>query len=273
MGGDFARVFEEGGLVEVLAILQARVSSTRLPGKVLEPILGEPMIVRQVERVGRARTLDHLVVATSVDVSDDPLVRVCEQHGIDVCRGPLEDVLSRFRECAARFSPAHIVRLTGDCPLADPELIDRLVLFHVEGGYDYSSTALQPTFPDGLDAEVFTSATLESTWHSATLSSQREHVTSYIYTHGERFRLGSLKSDVDRSALRWSVDEPRDLKMVREVYSRLYAGNPRFGYSDVLSLLDEHPEIAEINSGIARNEGYAKSLREDELSRPDDKER
>ena len=157
----------------ILAILQARMSSSRLPGKVLAPILGEPMIARQIERLRRAERIDRLVIATSDQPDDDELAAEAGRIGCDVFRGALDDVLERYYRCATAQAPLpdHVVRLTGDCPLADPGLIDRLIAFHLEGGFDYASTALEPTWPDGLDAEIMTMAALEAAWREATLSS------------------------------------------------------------------------------------------------------
>jgi len=140
----------------ILAILQARTSSSRLPGKVLKPILGKPMLLLQIERVRRARKIDKLVVATSNDPSDDGIEALCKQHGIDCFRGSLNDVLDRFYRAALTYNPEHIVRLTGDCPLIDPELVDSIIDMHLEGNYDYTSNAIQMTFPDGLDVEILT---------------------------------------------------------------------------------------------------------------------
>jgi spore coat polysaccharide biosynthesis protein SpsF len=154
---------------EIAAILQARVSSTRLPGKVLKPILGVPMILRQIERVRRAKKIDQFIVATSNDRTDDPLADICSNTNIECFRGSLEDVLDRFYHAAKPLNPEHIVRLTGDCPLADPQLIDQLILFHLQGGYDYSSNTVETTYPDGLDVEIFRFSCLELAWKEAIL--------------------------------------------------------------------------------------------------------
>src|SRR5690348_2363069 len=180
-----------------LAILQARMSSSRLPGKVLEPVLGRPMILRQIERIRDARRIDRLVVATSTDASDEPLIQVCRAEGIECARGSLVDVLDRFYQVGRKFAPAHVIRLTGDCPLTDPEMLDAVIAFHVDNGFDYSSNALEPTFPDGLDVEVMRFECLEQAWREARLPSEREHVTPYLYNHRERFRVGSYSGSRD----------------------------------------------------------------------------
>jgi spore coat polysaccharide biosynthesis protein SpsF len=256
----------------ILAILQARVSSTRLPGKVLKPLRGAPMILRQIERLGRSSLIDELLVATSTDSSDTPLADVCLTHGVNCFRGNLDDVLDRFYQAARSLDPLvpnHIVRLTGDCPLIDPTLIDQVIQFHLDGAYDFTSNALTPTFPDGLDTEIFTWPTLEQTWQVAKRSSEREHVTSYMET-SEQFSRGNFYAAPDRSALRWTVDEPEDFQFVEEVYKALYSENSAFSSEDIYSLLARKPELSAINQAYHRNEGYLKSLQDDELVVHDD---
>jgi spore coat polysaccharide biosynthesis protein SpsF len=247
----------------ILAILQARVSSTRLPGKVIKPLLGKPMILRQVERLKRARSIDRLLIATSVGPEDDALAALCHENGLECFRGSLEDVLDRFYQAASTVEPTHVMRLTGDCPLTDPEILDRLAELHLASGCDYSSTALEPSFPDGLDAELMTFSALEQAWREATLPSQREHVTPFLYQNPERFSIRVLKNEADLSSLRWTVDEPSDFEFVSRVYEALYPANPTFGMRDILAFLDGHQELAALNHHFERNEGYEKSLRKD----------
>lgn len=256
----------------ILAILQARVSSTRLPGKVLKPILGRPMLARHIERLRRCRRIDALIVATSDKPSDDPIEQLCSELDIPCFRGSLHDVLDRYYQAAIAFQdePDHVVRVTGDCPLADPELIDRVIEFHLEGGYDYSCNAREPfTFPDGLDMEVFRLACLERAWREAALPSQREHVTPFIYQHPEWFKIGDFRSDVDLSHLRWTVDEPADFEVVRRIYEALYPDNPAFTTQDILNYLEAHPALKTLNVGHQRNEGFEKSLEKDRQSGKD----
>ena len=219
--------------MRVLAVLQARVSSTRLPGKVLKPLLGEPMLMRQIERVQRSRLIEKLVVATSVDSSDDALVDVLSQAGVAHFRGSLDNVLERFCQAAKPYQPEHVVRLTGDCPLADPMLIDAAINAHLSDGADYTSTALNPTYPDGLDVEVINFGALARAWREAALPSEREHVTSYIYSHPELFRLKSVEQTENMSTMRWTVDESADFNFVECVYGELYPGNTAFAMNDV----------------------------------------
>jgi spore coat polysaccharide biosynthesis protein SpsF len=249
---------------KVVAILQARVSSSRLPGKVLLPILGQPMLARQVERVQRARLFGALIVATSIDPSDDPIEALCKERQIVCFRGSLDDVLDRFFRAAEPLQPDHVVRLTGDCPLADPELIDRVITFHIQGGFDYTSNAIEPSYPDGLDVEVFRFACLGQAWKEALLPSQREHVTPFLHTQPGRFRIGSFRGPVDLSHLRWTVDEGKDFELVEKIYGLLYPQHPLFDMNDVLILLEKYPELKDMNSKYVRNEGLRKSLAEDE---------
>lgn len=246
--------------MKIIALLQARMGSTRLPGKVLKPLLGEPMLIRQIERIQRCRLIDKLVVATSVNSSDDALVDAMSQAGIAYFRGSLDDVLERFCQAAKPYLPEHVVRLTGDCPLADPMLIDEVINAHLTSGADYTSTTLNPTYPDGLDVEVVRFGALERAWRESGLTSEREHVTPYIYNHPEQFRLNSVEQAENMSALRWTVDEPDDFAFVESVYGELYPINPAFTTNDVLALIERRPELLGINARFERNEGYTKSL-------------
>lgn len=249
----------------ILAILQARVSSTRLPGKVLKPILGQPMLLRQIERLQRAAMIDTLLVATSSDRTDDALEDLCNKHEIRCFRGNLEDVLDRFYRAAHPYKPDHVVRLTGDCPLADPQLIDQVISFHLKGGFDYTSNALEPSYPDGLDVEVVRFTSLAQAWEEAALPSQREHVTPFIHQQPGRFKIGSVKNSADLSSLRWTVDEPLDFELVTIIYETLYPQNPAFTTRDILMLQDQRPDLKTMNTRFKRNEGYNKSLAEDSL--------
>lgn len=244
----------------MLAILQARCSSSRLPGKVLKPILGEPMIARQIERLRRSQRISRLVVATSTEASDDPLANLCGKLGIACFRGSLDDVLDRFYQAAKTFPTEHLLRLTGDCPLAAPEVIDGCIDFHLAGNYDYSSNALRETFPDGLDVEVFRFSCLEDAWKEARLPSEREHVTPFIHRRPERYRIGHYQQAQNLSELRWTVDRAEDFQLIEAIYTALYPAKPAFTTADVLALLERRPELVTLNADLTRNEGYLKSL-------------
>ncbi len=251
----------------IAAIIQARMSSRRLPAKVLKPILGVPMLGRQIERVRRARTLDEIIVATSTHESDQELADFCQDIGVKCIRGSLDDVLGRYHLAAQSVDARVIVRLTGDCPLSDPNTIDALIGKYAEGGFDYVSNTLKPTFPDGLDTEVFSRQALETAYHNATLHSEREHVTPYLKTSDDISKF-NFENASDLSALRWTVDEPADFELVQNIFQALYPQAPDFAMTDILALLEQHPDWSNLNQNFERDAGYAKSLLEDErLSR------
>ncbi len=244
----------------ILGLVQARVSSSRLPGKVLKPLAGAPMLLRQMERVMQSKKIDICVVATSTESSDDPIEALCASKGIRCFRGSLDDVLDRMYQAALPFNADHIVRMTGDCPLIDPEIIDRVIEMHTRGGHDYTTNAKAPfTFPDGLDVEVLRRDAFESAWREATLPSQREHVTPFVSKNPERFKIGKYQNSENLGHLRWTVDEQEDYELVSKIYDALYFKNPNFTTGDVLQLLSERGELLQINSHIARNEGKKSS--------------
>ncbi len=245
----------------ILAIVQARVSSSRLPGKVLKPIMGKPMIIHELERLQRSKRIDKIVLATSREESDDALADVVAKSGVDVYRGSLDDVLDRYYQCAKEYSPEHVVRITGDCPVIDWRVVDTVIDKHLAEGTDYTNETNR--FPDGLDTEVFLFSALEIAWKQANLMSEREHVTLYIKNHPESFKIGKLDSELDLGQMRWTVDEPRDFEFIRQVFEELYPIKPDFAMQDILQLLERRPELLAVNQGIQRNEGLLKSLRED----------
>lgn len=247
----------------MLCIVQARVSSTRLPGKVLKPLLGEPMIIRQVERINKCQSINSLVVATSEDDSDLPLVELLIKNNIEVFRGNLNDVLDRFYQAAVKYNAKYIVRITGDCPVIDPSIIDEVIKTHIENQNDYTSNAIEPTYPDGLDVEVINFNILEKVARIAKLPSEREHVTQYIVTRKDNYKIGQVRNDVDYSNMRWTVDEPEDYEFIKCVYHELYQNNKNFNMDDIVSFVLNNPDKAQINSTFKRNEGLQKSIEND----------
>jgi len=252
----------------IVAIIQARMSSTRLPGKVLRKILEKPLLELMIERVRRAKLINKLMVATSIDPSDDPVEELCQQIKVNCFRGNLKDVLDRFYHAACLFDPDAVVRLTADCPLIEPAVIDQVIQEFLKGEADYVSNALQSTYPDGLDTEVFSFNALEKAWKEAELPSEREHVTSYIWKNcdlkgGYLFRARNVSYAKDLSSHRWVVDGPEDFELIQCIYEALYPTKPDFDFYDILAYLLEHPEVTALNRHIARNTGYVKSLRED----------
>jgi spore coat polysaccharide biosynthesis protein SpsF len=247
--------------MKTIVLIQARMSSSRLPGKVLQDISGQPMLLHVIQRAKKAKSVDMIVVITSTHEDDDAIEMLCKENGISCFRGSLDDVLDRYYQAAISFQADIIVRLTADCPLLDAKIIDKLVQTFHKGDFDYVSNTIECTYPDGLDTEVFKLEALGRAWKEACLNSEREHVTAYIYKHPELFRLGNVKNSIDLSHLRWTVDTPEDMEFVRAIYMRFK--NTYFGMSEILTFLKIHPEIASINAGQVRNEGYLKSLNED----------
>lgn len=250
--------------MKTVAIIQARMASTRLPGKVMAEVADKLLLEHVIRRAERATSVDLVIVATTDHLADDVVAQFCSKLGVQYFRGSEDDVLDRYYRAAKHFGAEAVVRLTADCPLLDPAVIDKVVREFHSGGYDYVSNAHEPTYPDGLDTEVFGFRALEGAWLEAELRSEREHVTPYIWKHAEMFRLGNVRYEPDLSALRWTVDEPEDLEFVRKVYGCL-ASKPFFGMSDVLALMAEHPELAALNAAFERNQGYSRSVADDRL--------
>lgn len=244
-----------------VAIIQGRMSSRRLPGKILMDIAGLPLLAHVIRRAEAARVFDTVIFATSTDSADDPVAEYCAAQGKPCFRGDLNDVLERYYQAALTHGADVVTRLTADCPLLDPAVIRTVANAFDPARYDYVSNAIQRTYPDGLDTEVFSMTALTRTRNEAKLPSEREHVTPYLHKHPELYRIKHVTQPQDLSALRWTVDEPQDLAFVRAVFAEL--GNDLFGQEEILALLARRPELTSINAGIACNEGYQKSLRED----------
>lgn len=218
-----------------VAIIQARMSSKRLPGKVLMDLEGSPVLTHVINRATASATFDAVIVATSDDPSDDPIEERCERDGVLCFRGSLEDVLGRFAAAARAYDADVIGRLTADCPLLDPRVIKTVVESFDPTAYDYASNVITRTYPKGLDTEVFSRSALERANREATSTEDREHVTRYFYTHPELFRLRNVSQATDRSSLRWTLDTPEDWENIRSIYTRL--GNRIFGQEEILAIL------------------------------------
>jgi spore coat polysaccharide biosynthesis protein SpsF (cytidylyltransferase family) len=247
----------------VLAVVQARLGSTRLPGKALAPIGGRPMLFHVIVRTLAVPGVDQTVLATTVNPEDDALVQVATSLGVTAVRGSVDDVLDRFH-AALRAHPADaIVRITADCPLLDPAVSGLVVadyLAHRDDA-DYVSNVEPPTYPDGLDTEIVSAGALDRACREARLPSDREHVTTYIRNRAHRFRIRNVVHESDLSSLRFTVDEPRDLTFVRAVYDELAPeGHRLFGMCEVFDLLRARPDLATLNAGIGRNEGLLRSM-------------
>ncbi len=247
----------------IIAILQARLSSSRLPGKVLMPILGQPMLWHHLERIKRVTKIDKIVVATSDQSDDDPIEKLCQDSDVACFRGSLNNVLDRYYKAAQKYDADIVIRLTGDCPLADSSVIDFGIRYFMKNDFDYVSNCVERSYPIGLDMEIFKFSCLEESQKEATLPSQKEHVTPFIQDNPGRYKIGHFKNDLDLSHHRWTVDEPADFEFVKQVYESLYNDNPNFTTNDILNLLEEKPELCQINYDIVHGEGYLKSLEED----------
>ncbi len=249
-------------------IVQARMGSTRLPGKVMKEVLGRPLLELLIERLRQCRRADELVIATSTSPADDAIAALAEKLSVKLLRGSEDDVLDRYYQAAKKFKLDHIVRITADCPLSDPEIIDRMIEHYADGGYpyDYFSNTLKPTFPDGLDAEIFSFAVLEKIERLSQAKYLREHVCGYIIENPGQFRLKNYAGREDWSSLRLTVDTPEDYELVRLVFEKLYPAKQLFHLDDILELFRREPALAGLNNNSGRNDGFLNSLKKDGLS-------
>lgn len=239
--------------MRTVAIVQARMTSTRLPGKILADLAGAPMLERQIARMRRASTLDEVMVATTTNSSDDPVMALCARLGLSSFRGSEEDVLARYAGAAASSNADVVVRITADCPLLDAEVVDRVVRTLCDEGTDYASNTLERTYPRGLDVEALTRDALARTATEARSKPAREHVTWYIHTERpDLFSRSSVTSDVDASDLRWTVDTPEDLAMVRAVYARLGLAERDVSFPEIVAWIRANPEVAQMNAAVAQ---------------------
>jgi len=247
----------------IMAFIQARMSSSRLPGKVFKPILGKPMLALEIERVQSCKTLDRVAVVTTTHADDQPIVELAKQLNVDTFCGSLENVLDRFYQAAKKFRPDYIVRITGDCPLIDPDVVDDMVRLYLEKNGDYGTNCMPPTYPDGLDAEIFSFKALELAHAEAALPSHLEHISLFFEEQPERFKIVNLSYKSDLSSLRWTVDEAADYEFVKRVFEALYPVKPLFGFKDVLGVLEKNPNLTSLNKHFMRNEGLLKSKEQD----------
>ena len=249
--------------MKATAIIQARFNANRLPGKVLLRVLDKTIIEYVIERVEKAETIEDIIVATTDNDSDLQIVDLINRIGIKLYRGNESDVLDRYYQAAKTFNVKHVARITADCPLIDPDIIDKVINRYSDSGADYCSNTREISFPDGEDVEVFSFNALSNAWTNARLLSEREHVTPFITKHPNMFKLESYESEVDLSSKRWTVDEGSDFKFIKSVIEGIYPNNPNFKMDDILKFLQKNPDLENINTGTDRNEGYQKSLRED----------
>ncbi|MFQ5479864.1 MAG: cytidylyltransferase domain-containing protein [Thermodesulfobacteriota bacterium] len=253
----------ENGARPVVAIVQARMSSKRLPGKVMSDISGRSMLWHVVNRLRSVRNINKIVLATSTDPSDDIIARWSGDAGVDLYRGSLDDVLARYHGAALVHGAGAVVRITADCPMIDPLLIERVVdgfLSRRGGNRAVDYMGLDGSFPDGLDTEVFSVEALNRAFNEARLPSEREHVTPYIWKNKGAFNVMSLKHSEDLSHMRWTVDDAKDLEFVRKVFEGFACPLRIFYFEEVIKFLSQHTDLLKINSSTIRNEGYSKSL-------------
>jgi spore coat polysaccharide biosynthesis protein SpsF len=235
--------------MKIVAIIQARMGSTRLPGKVLMDLGGETVLARVLGRLRRAIMIDEIVVATTDSAADDAIIRECQRLEVSYFRGSENDVLDRYYQAARMFAAEIVVRITSDCPVIDPDLVDETIgAFQAQYG-DYCSNSFPRTYPRGLDTELFTMNALEQAWHHAYKPYEREHVTPYFYEHPELFRLVSHRGQVDHSQCRWTLDTEEDLELLRAIYAR-FGNKDDFRWREVTELLEREPELAELNSHV-----------------------
>lgn len=246
----------------VNAFIQARFSSSRLPGKVLMPLAGKPVLQHVVERVLNAANVDKAVVLTSTDPSDDAIERFCGEAGYDCFRGSLDDVLDRFNAALAAFPCDHILRITADCPLIDPHILDAVIIGHLAGSFDYYG--LGGAFPDGLDCTVIARQALQVAAAEAGLSSDREHVGPFIERNEQqRFKTGALELFHGLDHVRLTLDEPQDYDLLVHLFEAAEAGHLRLRSHEILHYLAGNPEVGTLNADIERNEGYRLSVEKD----------
>ncbi len=244
-------------------IIQARCGSSRLPGKVLLPLVGVTVMEHVVKRAQKANFIDKVILATTTKEEDQQLVNLAEKLGISVYCGSESDVLDRYYQAAKQYKVNHIVRITSDCPVIDPQVVDKVVHTYFKEKVDYCSNTLTESYPDGEDVETFSFAALEKAWQEAKLPSEREHVTPYIKKHSEMFKLYAVSNGENLGDHRWTLDREEDYKFLEILFEEFYPKNPYFGMPEILEFINQNPQIKEINKHIPPNEGYLKSLQED----------
>ena len=247
---------------KITVMIQARTGSSRLPNKVLEKIENKPMIWHVINRVKQIKSVQQIALITTNENSDKVLLKIAEDEGIIGFAGSTDDVLDRHYQCAQKIDADPIIRITGDCPLIDPFLVEDILQFYLTHNFDYVSNTIIPTYPDGLDTEIFSFSTLEKLAHYVKLHSEREHVTLAIPKNPQLFQFFNYKNKEDLSSFRWTVDRDVDLQFVREIYSRM-APRTIFSMDDVLKIITQEPNLLTINKGIHRNEGHKKSYKSD----------
>jgi len=249
-------------LPEVTAIIQARMASTRLPGKVLMKVMGRPLMSYQIERLRFSKMIGKIIIATTTNREDDAIVELCQKEDIVFYRGSEDDVLDRYYQAAKEYGAEHVMRLTGDCPLIAPDICDSIAKVYFESGVDYIRTG--ETFAEGLDCEIVGFGAIVKAWLEAKLRSEREHAMLYIRNHPELFKTMVKENDTDDSRYRITVDEQEDFLVVKTILENLYkAKGICFSIGDIKDFFREDPDTYQLNARIIRNEGLLKSLQND----------
>jgi len=243
-------------------MIQARNASTRFPKKMIAKIEGYPMLWHVINRTKLVKNVDRIILATTKKDQDTSLIKIAQNHNIMTFRGNSKDVLGRYYQCALKNKARIIVRITGDCPLTDPDIITKMIKFYKRNNYEYISNTLKLSFPDGMDVEIFSFEKLKNANRFAKLPSEREHVTPYIIKHTRK--KFNYKNKIDLSHIRLTIDEKKDLELVRRIYSKMRP-SLIFGINQILKIILQNPTFLEINKGIKRNEGYIISLKKDLL--------
>lgn len=248
---------------QVIGIIQARMGSTRLPGKTLIDICGKPLLEHILDRIQKSTKIDEFVIATTDNIEDNSIINFSARMGISCFCGSEEDVLDRYYQCARLHKADIIVRITADDPFKDPIVVDRVVCEILGSNYDYVSNTIHPTYPEGLDIEVFTFEALERSWREATTALDREHVTPYLWLHPDKFKIKNIEYEKNLSHMRWTLDTLEDLAFTREIYKKLYVPGKLFLMQDILNLLEENPEIQKLNANVERFSGHKKIIEEE----------
>lgn len=258
--------------MKIVTVIQARMSSTRLPGKIMLPILGKPLLLRMIERVQEAKLIGKLVIATSTNTEDDEVELLCSNNNLYSFRGHLTDLLDRHYNVAKSFSADAVVKIPSDCPLIDPKIIDKVIQYYIDNDdLDFVSNLHPATYPDGNDVEIMSFQSLECAWKDAVKPYQREHTTPFIWENNESFKIGNVvwETGLDYSTShRWTIDFPEDYEFIRKVYEDLFPIHNNFSLNDILSLLKSFPEISKINSRHIGKYWYESHL--DELTNIDE---
>lgn len=239
--------------MKTVVIVQARMTSSRLPGKILLPVLGKPLLEHQIERLRRFRLADEIVIATTINADDQPIIDLCDRLGVAYFRGSEQDVLSRYYGAAVEHNADTVVRITSDCPVIDHELSDEVIQYYLDRHKDIEYVRTR-NYPRGLDTEVFSFGALQRCYKEAVAQPDREHVTPYIYRNPQLFNFHYFDSYEDLSSYRWTVDTPEDYQLLKNIIEALYSRKVDFNYKDILALLAEFPEWVSINAHVRQKQ-------------------